>query len=191
MPDKRFENEFVDLDAETPGSIIESGEPLTQKLLQQLHLNDYIIHKEKTDALMRNVRAKLDRDGRNVDRKVPHKRDIAHELCMWSDIDSFAFGSPVYIGQGETRPSWTDKIYDFPTNDDGNYFHADYLPVVIIQLLNTPGLRLPRMTVTQERVRTTGFRFSVHQLEAGTAVAGADRFWLSILAIGRKGDFWG
>lgn len=174
------------------------GVPIGQKLMQDIHQNDFILQNIKSDASMRNVRASLDGEGRNRERRPPHKRNLEHELVIWAECQQFTFGSSITIGQGDARPSWVNFTYDFPQNAQGDhFFHTKHLPVVVAQFVNNPDMRYPPLILTLERIRYHNFKFSVHQTVTTGSLPGArvvsdnDKFWLSILAIGRKGAWFG
>ena len=169
------------------------GDPVGQKSLQSMFHNDDVLNHVKINGKLQNTKAVLSDSGLNKHRKPPHQQLIDDELAVWCDLQSFGFGGAINMGAGDNRSSWRfNDSYFFPTNGSGNYFHEDYLPTVIMQFNNSPdsGGSLGSMILVMTSIRTDGVDFLVHQIDDDPSPGGGEHFFLSILAIGRKGDYF-
>lgn len=167
------------------------GDPVTQKKLQDMFHDDDTMNHTKLEAFLRNTKGTLNDAGLNAHRKPPHPEIIKEELAVWADLQRFSFGGSITLGGGNNRPSWRfNDSYFFPMNASGDYFHEDYLPTVVMQFDNSHDTTYPALILTMTNIRTDGVDFLVHQLDDGNSPGSGDHFWLSILAIGRKGDYF-
>lgn len=178
------------------GLNINSGDPIGQKLLQDMFKNDDINNQLKLESHNRNIRVKLDPDGLNIRRKHPHKVFLQDNLIIWSAMERFRFNHQTTIGTGDTRPAWPKNTgnsnpYYFPSNANGSIFNGDYLPIVQMNFVHQPGLNYPGMILTMEKITDQYVDFVVHQIDMSVSTPSAsDHFWIGVFAIGRKGPFF-
>lgn len=168
---------------------IAQGGPITQKFLEGLEKNSDVSKNIAIDPLLKNVRGRPNQAGKNPFRKVDHKRVLSRNIVVWADVYKINFGGATTVGTTDGQPSWKGFRYDFPTNDDGDYFHDDYLPAVVAQIITTPGVDFPRLSLVMTRISTNWFKFDVYQIEAGTYIQNSDDLYVSILAMGKQGDY--
>jgi hypothetical protein len=177
-------------DSPLEGVRMEYGGPITQKFLETIEHNNNLINQLAIDADVFNVNGNMTRSGENKPRKGKHKRFLERDVAIWADVAKFNFGGAVYVGDTAGKPSWKGFRYDFPNNANGDFFSDAHLPVVVCQMYNTPGLTFPKLTLSLTRIATNFFKFDIYQLESGSFISGSDDLYISVLAIGRRGDYW-
>lgn len=188
---------------------VTSGDPLTIEFLRTMVHNENHLNITKLGGLLRNVRGPLNKSGRNKPRHKPAKKLLDNNLLLFSVIEDFNFGSSApFTGSDNktfyrriksqgTEYRWPSKVVSGsadPNTTTVSIFSPEYQPVVVMTLLNTPGVNLPDLYITPERITTKWLEFRVckARTDASDPKAGAtDKFWVSIMAMGVKNEaYW-
>lgn len=167
------------------------GGPITQKFLEGIENNSDVTKNIAIDPLLRNVRGIPNQAGENPFRKHGNKRILSRNIVMWADVWKTTWGQAGVVGTTDGKPSWKDFRYDFPTSANGDYFHDEYLPAVVVQLNNTIGVEFPRLSLVLTRIATNFVKFDVYQFDDGNYISNSDVLYVSILALGKKGNYHG
>jgi hypothetical protein len=178
---------------ETPieGMRMDAGGPITQKFLETIEHNNNLINELGLDVGVANVNGEMNRAGENLGRhRGKHKPTLDRDIVIYADVTRQNMGDAQSIVQNEGYEAYKGFRIDFPSNANGDFFHDQYLPVCILQFVQTPGVNFPKMSLTPIKIATNFVKFDIYLLEGSGQVGVGTDLWINVFAMGRKGDYY-
>lgn len=173
------------------GLNVATGGPVTQQFLETIEYNNNLINDLSLEVKVANVNGELDKKGLNNPRhKGKHKGSVDQDVVIWCDITKMNFSDAGTITTTGGFPAYKGFRIDFPSNISGDFFHDQYLPVCLLQLMTTPGVNFPKMALAMTRIATNFVKFDIQLLTDNGEIHGPTDLWVQVFAMGRKGDYY-